>query len=263
VGRLESRVAIVTGAAKGIGLGIAKVFAMEGATVALFGAHDTVMTVAEELRRGGGTSLAFTLDVSDYGAVKQATDAVAAEFGRLDILVNNAGIMRLAPFLEMSDEERDLQFDVNVKGTWNCSQAAIPHMVRDRYGKVVNLSSVSGIMVADPGESAYSITKAGIWGLTKSLAREFAGDGINVNMICPGYIRTPMFDGFVEENSPGDEQSVIDQLSATIPLGRLGTPEDVGRLAAFLASDDAAYITGTAVVIDGGSTLPETQGAIE
>jgi NAD(P)-dependent dehydrogenase (short-subunit alcohol dehydrogenase family) len=263
MGRLDDKVAIVTGAAKGIGLGIAKVFAMEGASVALFGAHETVMTVAEELRSGGATALAFTLDVSDYGAVKQATDAVAAEFGRIDILVNNAGVVRLVPFLEMSDEDRDLQFDVNIKGTWNCSKAAIPHMVRNHYGRVVNLSAVTGTVVADPGESALCVTKAGIWGLTKALAIEFVGDKINVNMICPGYILTPTVQGMAESISPGDAQSVIDQISASIPMGRLGRPEDVGRLAAFLASDDAEYITGTAVVIDGGSTLPETGGAIE
>jgi NAD(P)-dependent dehydrogenase (short-subunit alcohol dehydrogenase family) len=122
---------------------------------------------------------------------------------------------------------------------------------------------VTGTIVADPGESAYCITKGGIWGLTKSLAREFAGDGINVNMICPGYILTPMVEQVAKETAPDDPQSVIDEIRAAIPMGRLGTPEDVGRLAAFLASDDAAYITGTAVVIDGGSTLPETGGALE
>jgi NAD(P)-dependent dehydrogenase (short-subunit alcohol dehydrogenase family) len=261
VGRLDGRVAIVTGAAKGNGLGIAKVFALEGAAVALFDVDENVTQAAQSLGEGAEAA-AFPVDVKDFSAVKHATDEVVARFGHLDVLVNNAGVVRLVPFLEMSDADRDFHFDVNIKGAWNCSQAALPHMLKGGYGKIVNLSSVTGTIVADPGESAYCVTKAGIWGLTKSLAREFAAAGINVNMICPGYIRTPMVEQVARETEPDDPESVIEEIRTTIPMGRLGEPEDVGRLAAFLASDDAAYITGTAVVIDGGSTLPETGGAV-
>ena len=258
MGRLENKTAIVTGAAMGIGLGIARILAREGAAVSLFDVDDGVLAAAREV----GGAAASVVDIRDGVALRAAVDDVATRFGRVDILVNNAGILRVVPFLEMSDETRDLHIDTNLKGTWNCCQAVLPHMLERDYGKIVNLSSVTGTQVADPGETAYGLTKAGIWGFTKALAVEFAAAHINVNMICPGVFRTPMVESLAHGASPEAVQATVDQMAAAIPMGRLGRPEEIGHLAAYLASDEAEYVTGQAFFIDGGSTLPETSGAI-
>ena len=258
MGRLEDKTAIVTGAAMGIGPGIARILAREGAAVSLFDVDDGVFTAMKQV----GGAAAFKVDIRNGEAVRAAADEVASQLGRVDILVNNAGILRVVPFLEMTDEIRDLHLDTNLKGTWNCCQAVLPGMVKRRYGKIVNLSSVTGTQVADPGETAYGLTKAGIWGFTKALAMEFAAAHINVNMICPGVFRTPMVESLAQGTSPEDIQATVDLMAATIPMGRLGRPEEIGHLAAYLASDEAEYVTGQAFFIDGGSTLPETSGAV-
>ncbi|MBW2369798.1 MAG: SDR family oxidoreductase UcpA [Deltaproteobacteria bacterium] len=258
MGRLENKVAIVTGAAMGNGWGIAKIFAQEGAQVVMLDINDKVFESAKEL-----DATAFKVDIRNYSAVKKAVDETAQKFGKIDILVNNAGVAKLEPFLDMSDETRDFHFGVNINGAWNCTKAAMPYMVEKNYGKIVNLSSVTGTMVADAGESAYATTKAAIWGFTKALAIEFVGNNVNVNMICPGMIRTPMLENAAANIAPDNPEVVIDAIASTVPMKRLGKPEEIGQLAAFLASDEAAYITGQPFVIDGGSTLPETAGAIE
>jgi hypothetical protein len=143
-------------------------------------------------------------------------------------------------------------------GVWNCSKAVLPHMVQQSYGKVVNISSVTGPIVVDVGDSAYGATKAAIWGFTKALALEFAQHNITVNAVCPGYIHTPGVDKAARESNPTDPQSVISGIARRIPMRRLGTIEELGNLVAFLASDESSYITGTTVVIDGGAILPET-----
>ncbi len=202
------------------------------------------------------------MDIRDGEAVRAAAADVESQFGRVDILVNNAGILRVVPFLEMTDEIRDLHLDTNLKGTWNCCQAVLPGMVKRRYGKVVNLSSVTGTQVADPGETAYGLTKAGIWGFTKALAMEFAAARINVNMIYPGVFRTPMIGSLAQGTSPEEIQATADLMAAAIPMGRLGRPDEIGHLVAYLASDEAECVTGQTFFIDGGSTLPETSGAV-
>ena len=165
---------------------------------------------------------------------------------------------RLANFLDMTDEDRDFHIDVNIKGIWNTTRAVLPVMIENGYGKIVNMSSVTGPLVADEGETAYAMSKAAIYGFTKALARETAKYKINVNMIMPGYVMTPMAQSIAVQSCPEDPDSVIRGIESGVPLGRLADPKEVGHLAAFLASDDAAYLTGTQVVIDGGSTLPET-----
>ena len=158
----------------------------------------------------------------------------------------------------MTEEDRDYHFGINIDGTWNVTHAIVPYMVKNRYGKIINLSSVTGVMVADPGEAAYATTKAALVGFTKALAREFAPYHINVNAILPGYIKTPMVQGMALDSNQEDPESVIDGISQAIPLGRLGKINELGELAAFLASEESSYITGSSIVIDGGSTLPET-----
>ena len=183
---------------------------------------------------------------------------LALKYGKIDILVNNAGVCRLEKFMDMDDKLRDFHFDINIKGTWNVSKACVPYMQKNLSGSIVNLSSVTGPNVADPGEVAYATTKAAVLGFTKSLAAELASDSIRVNAIMPGYIHTPMVDGMSKDSNPNNPESVIDGIAAAIPLKRLATPLEIGELAAFLASSEASYITGQGIVIDGGSTLPET-----
>lgn len=256
---MKDKVAIVTGSAMGNGWGIAKVFAEAGAQVVMFDVSDKVFESAKDFVAKGLKAEAYKVDVSDFSSVKTAVDAAAKKFGKIDILINNAGICRVVPFLELTDELRDAHTFINVYGVWNCSKAVMPYMVEKKYGKIVNLSSVTGTMVADPGECAYAMSKAAIWGFTKALAREFAENSINVNMICPGYILTPMAQGIAVDSCADDPDSVIKGIGDAVPYeSRLGSPEEVGYLAIFLASDEAAYITGQQVVIDGASTLPET-----
>jgi NAD(P)-dependent dehydrogenase (short-subunit alcohol dehydrogenase family) len=260
--KLLDKVALVTGAAEGNGSGIAKVLASHGAHVILTDIQDKVFDTAKALASAGYRVSAFKMDVAKYYEVVKVVKEAIDECGQIDILVNNAGIIRLAPFLDMSDAVRDQIFSVNFFGVWNCAKAVLPYMIKQNYGKIINMSSVTGTMVADAGETAYAATKAAIWGFTKALAFEVAKHHITVNAICPGYILTPMAELIARESNPDNPKAVLDGIAQAIPAGRLGTTEELGDLAAFLASDDSRYITGTQIVIDGGSTLPETFGAV-
>ncbi len=256
--KLENKVAFVTGAAMGNGEGIAKVLAKHGATVLLADISEKVFKTAEIINDKGFKAFAYKMDVTDYNDVKQCVDEAIKKFNKIDILVNNAGVIRLIKFLEMSDEIRDLHFNVNINGVWNCSKAVLPNMIKNKYGKIVVISSVTGPMVADVGEVAYATSKAAVWGFTKGLAREVTEYNINVNAICPGFVLTPMVEGMAKETNPENPQEVIDGLAKGIPFKRLCTIEEIGDLAAFLSSDESSYITGTQFVIDGASTLPES-----
>jgi len=256
--KLVSRIAYITGGAMGNGEGIARVFARYGATVILADISEKVFETARNLQSQGFSALGFKVDVRNFDEVKKSVNEVLEKFHKVDILVNNAGVIKLANFLDMSDEVRDFHFDVNIKGTWNCTKAILPSMIRQKYGRIIIMSSVTGPMVADEGETAYAITKAALWGFTKALAREVAKYNITVNAICPGYIMTPMAMEIARQSNPDNPEAVIEGIARGVPLGRLGTIEEVGELAAFLASNESSYLTGTQIVIDGGSTLPET-----
>ncbi|KMN44619.1 oxidoreductase UcpA [Bacillus cereus] len=258
MGKLDGKVAFVTGAAMGNGAGIAHVFAELGAKVLLVDISETVHDTAKEIVSKGLDAVSYVVDVANFDAVKEVAKDAYEKYEKIDILVNNAGVIRLANFLDMSDEMRDFQFQVNINGVWNFSKAVLPYMIEKNYGKIVNMSSVTGTLVADEGETAYATTKAAIWGFTKALAREVAKHRITVNAICPGYIMTPMAEQIANESDPNKPSNVIDGIASGVPLGRLGKIEEVGQLAGFLASDESSYITGTHIVIDGGSTLPET-----
>ncbi len=251
--KLNGKVAVVTGGAMGNGFGIAKVFLKEGANVAILDYSDKLQNALDEL--DNEHVCGYRVDIRDNEKVKEVMKRVNKRFGHIDIVVNNAGVCRLETFMDMDDELRNFHFDVNIKGTWNVTKAAIPYM---NGGSIVNLSSVTGPMVADSGEVAYATTKAALIGFTKGLAAELVDKNIRVNAIMPGYIMTPMVEGIAKESDSENSQSVIDGIAAGIPMKRLGTIEELGNLAAFLASEEASYITGQAIVIDGGSTLPET-----
>ena len=198
------------------------------------------------------------VDIRDNDKVLECVNDVYNKYGRIDVLVNNAGICRLETFDKMSDELRDMHFDINIKGTWNVTKSVLPYMREAKDGSIVNLSSVTGPMVADSGEVAYATTKAALIGFTKALAQEVVDDKIRVNAILPGYIMTPMVEGMAKESNPEDPDKVVQGIAMGIPMKRLGTIEELGELTAFLASKEASYITGQGIVIDGGSTLPET-----
>jgi NAD(P)-dependent dehydrogenase (short-subunit alcohol dehydrogenase family) len=258
MGKLDGKVAIVTGAARGNGEGAAKVMAREGATVVLTDVLNTVHKTAKKIINNGYVVDSFEMDVADSSQVVRVVNEVEERFGRVDILVNNAGVIKLIPLVEMSDEIRDRMLDINVKGVFNCTRAVLPGMMKRKYGKIVNLSSVTGPIVADVGETAYAATKAAIWGFTRALAIEVAQFGINVNAVCPGMIETDMVKQMAIETNPKDPKRVIKQMARGIPMGRLGTIEELGELVAFLASEESSYLTGTSIVIDGASTLPES-----
>ncbi len=250
--KLKNKVAIITGGAMGNGLGIVKVFLKEGAKVAIL---DYSEKLDETLKTIDDKVLAYKVDIRDVKSVNSAIKDIYEKLGNIDILVNNAGVCKLKPFMEMEDALRDFHFDINIKGTWNVTKATLPYMIK---GSIINLSSVTGPLVADSGEVAYATTKAALIGFTKGLAAELAQKNIRVNAIMPGYIMTPMVENMSKETNPNDPQSVVDGIAKGIPMKRLGTIEELGNLAAFLASDESSYITAQGIIIDGGSTLPET-----
>ena len=256
--KLEGKVTIVTGGAKGIGKGISQVFLKYGAKVIILdNSSELKDTILEFNEKYPGHINGYSVDIRNKTALDTVLKEVENQYGGLDILVNNAGVCKLAPFEEMSEELRNLHFDINIVGTWLVTQTFLP-LLKRRSGAIVNLSSVTGPVVADPTEVAYATSKAAVLGFTKSLAAELAKENIRVNAIMPGYVRTPMVEGMAKESDPANPERVIEGIEKAIPMGRLANPEEIGELAAFLASSEASYITGQGIVIDGGSTLPET-----
>ncbi len=256
--KLEGKVAVVTGGAMGNGLGIVKIFLKYNAKVVIIDSSERLKDTVNSLKINNIDIDGYMIDIRDKNKIDECIRQVYNKYGRIDILVNNAGVARLDTFLNMSDDIRDFHFDVNIKGTWNVTKSVLPYMVQDKRGSIINLSSVTGPLVADSGEVAYATTKAAILGFTKSLAMEVVKDNIRVNAIMPGYIMTPMVEGIAIETNKENPNEVIEGIKRGIPMGRLGTIEELGELAAFLASEESSYITGQGIVIDGASTLPET-----
>lgn len=257
--KLENKVAIVTGGAMGNGLGIVKVFLKYGAKVTILDYAEKLSQTVEELKKEYPENVeGYMVDIRQEDKVEEAIEKTIEKFGKIDILINNAGVCRLENFMKMNNELRDFHFDINIKGTWNVSKSCIKYMEKQKNTAIVNLSSVTGPMVADSGEVAYATTKAALLGFTKSLAAEMVDKGIRVNAILPGYIMTPMVEGMAKETDSNNPEDVVKGIALGIPMKRLGTIEELGELAAFLASDESSYITGQGIVIDGGSTLPET-----
>ena len=259
MGKLEGKVAVITGASKGIGEGIAKVYAKYGAKCVLAARGPKVLELAEELKKQGYEAVGVQTDVSDFESVKNLVKVAEETYGPVDILVNNAGICVLEDFFnDGSFENRDRHFDINIKGVWNTTKAVLPSMIKTGAGAIVIMSSVTGDMVADPGEVAYATSKAALVGFTKAMAREVADKQIRVNAICPGYVLTPLVEGMAKQSDPENPARAIQAIADAVPLGRLADPTEIGELAAFLGSEESSYITGALIVIDGGSTLPET-----
>jgi len=244
MGRLDGKVALVTGGAQGIGKAIAKRLIGEGAMIAVCDMNlDRALATAEELRRGGGRAEAFFMNVSDEQTVETALNTALAAFGKIDILVNNAGITRDNLMLRMKKEDWDLVLAVNLTGTFLVSKAVVRHMMKARRGSIINIASVVA-RVGNAGQANYSASKAGVIGLTKTMAKEFATRGITVNAVAPGYIQTEMTGHLPDEA----KQAFMN----VIPLKRPGTVEDVAAAVAFLASEDSSYVTGQVISVDGG-----------
>ena len=257
--RLEGRVAVVTGAMQGIGAGISRVLARNGATVVLTDVSPRVDETARSIATEGLKAEGEAMDVTDPAQVARVMAGIEGRHGRVDVLVNNAGIYPRRRLVEMDEEFLHRMFEINVFGMFRCSKAVLPGMVARRYGKIVNMSSVTGPMVGAPsgGQTAYGATKAAVIGFTKALALETAQSGLNVNCILPGYIHSPSAFGLRGSRGEGDAEEKMREFGYKIPVGRQGTPEDVGNLVLFLASDESSYLTGSEIVIDGGNILQE------
>jgi 3-oxoacyl-[acyl-carrier protein] reductase len=241
---LKDKAAIVTGAGRGIGRGIALKLAEKGADVVVSDINmETASRTAKEVESLGRRALALKTDVSKRGDVEGMVVATLEEFGKIDILINNAGIARSAMLLNLTDEAWDEVLAVNLKGIFYTTQVVAAHMIEARYGKIVNISSIYG-HTGTIGDSNYAASKAGIIGFTKSTARELARYNINVNAILPGMIDTPLLRGIPDH--------YLQPMIKEIPLRRVGTPEDIGNVATFLASDEASYITGATIEVTGG-----------
>ncbi len=245
---LEGKTAVVTGASRGIGRAIALKLASQGAAVVINynGSEEKAREVEEQIRENGGQASIFQCNVADYAQCERFIQDVIKTYGSLDILVNNAGITKDGLLMKMSEEDFDQVIDTNLKGAFNTIRFASRQMLRQKSGRIINMSSVSGV-TGNAGQANYAASKAGLIGLTKAAARELASRGITVNAIAPGFIETDMTDALSDQVK---EASV-----AQIPLGRFGRPEHVAAAAAFLASEEAGYITGQVLHVDGGMVM--------
>ena len=245
---LSGKTALVTGAGRGIGKAIAKKLASLGATVVVnySGSREKAEETVAEIVAAGGSAEAMQCDVSDFKACEEFSKAVVAKYGKLDILVNNAGVTRDGLLMGMSEDDYDKVLDTNLKGAFNMTRHFSRVFLKQRSGRIINISSVSGVM-GNAGQANYSASKAGLIGLTKSVARELAGRGVCVNAVAPGFIETDMTNAMKEDAKK--------KLIENIPLGRIGKPDDIAEAVAFLAGDASSYITGQVLCVDGGMAI--------
>lgn len=243
--RFENKIVLVTGAGRGIGASIAKRFASEGAEVIVnySGNDEAAQKTVDEITATGGQAQKYKCSVNDSESVKVMIDEIIKKFGRIDILVNNAGITKDGLMLRMTDEDFDRVIDVNLKGTFNCTKYVSKYMLKQKSGKIINISSVVGLS-GNAGQVNYSASKAGIIGITKSAAKELSSRGITVNAVAPGYVDTDMTKVLSD--------NIRNEILKNIPLQRMGNVEDISNCVVFLASEDASYITGQVISVDGG-----------
>jgi len=244
---LEGKVAIVTGGSSGLGKATLQKFADQGAIVVNWDVNETRGKLLEaEFIQSGHNAAFFTVDTSNADAVRDAAFQVIAKYGKIDILVNNAGITRDATLLKMTDDQWQQVININLTGVYNCTRAVAPYMVEKGYGRIISISSVVGLF-GNFGQTNYAAAKAGVIGMTQTWAKELGRKGVTANAVAPGFIHTEILDAM-----PAD---VLDKMKAKVPVQRLGKPEEIAAVNAFLASDDAAYINGAVISVDGGITL--------
>jgi len=247
VSSLKGKRVIVTGAGSGIGKAIARKFAEAGALIAVCDVNEeTAQVVAKEIEIIGAKAIPYKIDVGNFTEVAEIMEKIVQDFGTIEILINNAGITKDTLLLRMKEEDFDNVIRVNLKGTFNFTRACVKYLLKERWGRIINIASVIGEM-GNIGQTNYAAAKAGIIGLTKATAKEIASRNITVNAIAPGYIKTPMTESLPE--------NVRQEFIKVIPLGREGTPEDVANLCLFLASEEASYITGQVIRVDGGMLI--------
>jgi NAD(P)-dependent dehydrogenase (short-subunit alcohol dehydrogenase family) len=247
LGRLDGKVAIITGSAQGIGEGIAHRFAQEGARVVICDINEELVTkVTQDINGQQGNAIGIVADITNAAAVGELIDKVINEYGTIDVLVNNAGITRDTMLHKMSDEQWKMVLNVNLTGTFNCCRAVAPIMRGKNYGKIINISSAARF--GNAGQVNYSATKAGVVGITRALAKEMGPKSVNVNAVAPGFIKSAMSAAVAPE--------IINERLKMTPMHRMGTAEDVANACLFLASDEAAYITGQVIQVDGGRYMP-------
>jgi len=244
---LKGRVAIVTGGAQGIGKSIATQLALAGANVVIADvAEEMAKSTAEEISQKGSEAVSIVVDVSSLSSVEEMVKKTLDKFDRIDILINNAGITRDALVMRMKEEDWDMVLDINLKGAFNCIKIVSPIMMKQRFGKIVNIASIVGIN-GNAGQANYSASKGGLIALTKTCAKELASRQINVNAVAPGFIQTSMTERLSAE--------VREKLSSQIPLGKIGNPDDVANAVLFLVSEKSSYITGEVIKVDGGMAM--------
>lgn len=245
---LKGKVAVITGASRGIGKAVAEKFAEFGADIAVIysGRADAAEETCVSLRAKGVKAIAYQCNVADFNQAREVCEKIASDFGRVDILVNNAGITKDSLLLRMSENDFDSVIDVNLKGAFNFTRHLAKYIMRSPGGRIINISSVSGLM-GNPGQANYSASKAGLIGLTKTTAKELAPRGVTCNAIAPGFIETDMTAVLSNE--------VREKMNAVIPMRRMGNADEIAGLAAFLASAGAAYITGEVIRVDGGMAM--------
>ncbi|MCL7394018.1 MAG: glucose 1-dehydrogenase [Thaumarchaeota archaeon] len=249
--RLNNRVAIVTGSSRGIGRSIAIMFAREGAKVCVnyVGSEDKARAVVNEIVANGGEAIMVRADVSKPDEVKHLVETTVNTFGTIDILVNNAAVMYPGSIMDLRDEELDRMWKVNVKGVIHCCREVAKYMIEKKYGKIINITSTAAIGTASHSTTLYALTKAAVIILTRRLAFELGPYGINVNAIAPSFVPTDMF---LQGRTKEELEAILEKRKETVSLRKIATPDDIARVAVFLASDESSYITGQVIVVDGG-----------
>ncbi len=243
---LKNKVAIITGASRGIGRSIAEKMSEAGAhVVCVSRTNDDLQKISNKLNNSGHSASYYTCDVSNLNDFKQLTDDTVSKYGKIDILINNAGITKDNLIMRMSESEWDKVIDVNLKGAFNGIKSVSRQMMKQKYGRIINISSIVGL-IGNPGQANYAASKAGVIGLGKAISKELASRNITVNTIAPGYIETDMVEGI--------QEAAKENLFNQIPLGRIGKPQEIASAVLYLASDEASYITGQTIAIDGGMT---------
>lgn len=247
--KLQNKIAIVTGGGTGIGRGIATVFAKEGATVVVCGRRiEPLNETVEIIKQSGGNAMLIPVDVSSFGQVQKTVEQIVSQFGKIDILVNNAGVYLPHDALSASEEEWNTVMSIDLKGVWICAKAVLPQMLKQGNGKIVNIASIAGLIGFEQS-AAYCAAKGAVVNLTREMALDYAAKGIRVNAVAPGVIDTDMTKPFLTDEAA--KKSFLDKT----PVGRVGKPEDIGYAALYLSSDEADFVTGQTLAVDGGWTI--------